>query len=297
MSNKPFDQGFKAVPETNPRGWLEAIGVLEPGEEAEVEAVPQELPASTVLLDVAMVVKPRRRSPFVAIFEAFARFRPVSLEQVVEYAKRADTKWPYDQRIYMVPLVEVAYPNDAPREIRRDKGDYQGLLKLRWLKPWELDAGRFLRYGETEFAAFTALCDATEEQRQEALRRLCREPGQMARYKSWGGLRYRERGTDAWNVLVERIDRMISREDMRESLAVQEWLEEGRTAGLAQGQTEGGRRTAEQLLRVALARFERIVLPSPIPDSVDVTALATEVLMANDEAAVRGALRRHGLIR
>lgn len=295
--SKPYDQAFKAMPEADPRGFAELMNLVEPDDPAVVELLPQELSVPTVSMDAGLIVHGER--PFIAIFEAFGRWRQRSLDQVMEYAKGADSKYSLPIRVYMVPLVRRALPRNPPRTAWREKGDYEIRVKLRWVRPWEIDAGKLLALERPEFAACTPLFRSTPEQEAEAVDRLRRTRSELARYRILGGLRYREKEAAQWPVFLERMNRMLLREDLRESLAVQEWLEEGRVEGRLEGRQEGLReahqKAGERFLRRTIARFPGIELPPVLPASLDLVELAEEAMMATDEAAARAVLASHGL--
>lgn len=293
---KPFDQAFKSLPEASTRGFLDVMGVLDPAIEAEVELLPQELVLPAVSMDVGLLVRPRGERPFIAIFEAFAVFRPRSLDQVLAYNKALDAKSEFLLRTCMVPLVERGCPRNALQLLTRDKGGYVQHLHLNWIRPWEIDAAVLLAQNKPEFDAWTAVFRSTAQQQQEAMRRLRSAPDAMARFKTLGGLRYRGKEYPFWKAFTERIDQMLTKEDLRESLAVQEWLEEGRKEGRKQGRQEGNRATAEQWLRTVLARFPGIALPAVLPASADLAKAAREVTFAPDESSARAVLTAHGLI-
>ena len=85
---------------------------------------------------------------------------------------------------------------------------------------------------------------------------------------------------------------MLTRAELRESLAVQEWLEEGRE----EGRQEGSRAAAEELLRSALRRFPSLTLPAELPAGLDVLQLARDIVAAPDETSARLVVAARGLI-
>jgi hypothetical protein len=298
-TRKPYDQAFKSMPEASPRGFAEAMGVLDPGDEADVEILPQEVALPTVAMDVGLLIRPRGQEAFVAIFEAFARFRPELFDQVIEYNKGLDSRLGMPMRTFMVPLIERALPPEPPALVTRRRGGFTLALELEWIRPWEVDAEVLLRQGRPEFDAWTVLCRRTPEQDEEAWRRLRAVRSEAVRYVTLGGLRYR--GNEAeWQLLLERRNRMLTKEDWRESLAVQEWLKEGRQEGRQQGRLEGrdeGRSEAMVgMIRKKIARFPGLRLPDPLPSTLDLAPLAEEIIMAPDEPSLRMVLRSHGLL-
>lgn len=86
---------------------------------------------------------------------ALVKFEERSLEHVLEYSKRADTRWDYDQLVFMVPLVESAYPRDPPLLTRRRKRAYRAELDLIRIRLWELDAGQLLKHRHPVFGTRT----------------------------------------------------------------------------------------------------------------------------------------------
>ena len=83
---------------------------------------------------------------------------------------------------------------------------------------------------------------------------------------------------------------MISRETMRESLAVQEWLEEGEQKGEQKGEVK---RARTDLLAVVEIRFPELDLHTEVESISDLnilTNLFRTVVKASSAAAVRSAI-------
>lgn len=155
-----------------------------------------------------------------------------------------------------------------------------------------------LAKGNPEFDAWTVLFRWSDEQQREVLLRLKDAPEQAARFRILGGLRYRGNEAAFWRGFVERMNEMLTKESFRESLAVQEWLAEGRMEGLQkglqegrlEGQTEGQLAVIEVILN---ARFPGLSAPAGIQDPAILTRLAADLLAAPDEQAARVVLARY----
>jgi hypothetical protein len=217
----------------------------------------------------------------------------------VEYNKALDSHHEFDQRTYMVPLIPHACPPNPPQRIEADKGGYGYFVNLNWIRPWEADGGLLLAQRQTPFDAWMALCRYTPEQETEALRRL-EAARNLLSFEILAGLKYRyEKDQTPWYALVKRIESMLTQEDMRESLAVQAWLEKGRQEGIHEGRQEGreeGRQAAaEAILRRALKHFPSVALPAQLPGHLDLVLLTQEIVDAPNESSVRDILRSHGL--
>jgi hypothetical protein len=135
----------------------------------------------------------------------------------------------------------------------------------------------------------------TRRQEDEVIARVKDRPQEAGLVRILGGMRYRK-NVGGWNEFVGRLNQMIRREVMRESLAVQEWLEEGRQ----EGRHEAGVQTARSaLLAVIEARFPGLGLHDTIGSISDfdlLTALIPVVAKAPDEAAVLRAIRKTGKV-
>ncbi len=87
---------------------------------------------------------------------------------------------------------------------------------------------------------------------------------------------------------------MLTKESFRESLAVQEWLAEGRMEGLQEGRLEGQTEGQLAVIEVILkARFPGLSAPAGIQDPAILTRLAADLLAAPDEQAARVVLARY----
>lgn len=296
---KPFDQAFKTLVDADARGFLDAVGVLPADADADVEALPQEVAVSAVAMDAGFVI--RRRSggdSRVVVFEAMSRFGRESLERVVWYNTGLAQKYRLPIDTYMVPLVRRACPDRIPGDSDAVFGGLRITVSLHWIRPWEIDAGVLLAKGNPEFDAWTVLFRWSDEQQREVLLRLKDAPEQAARFRILGGLRYRGNEAAFWRGFVERMNEMLTKESFRESLAVQEWLAEGRMEGLQkglqegrlEGQTEGQLAVIEVILN---SRFPGLSAPAGIQDPAILTRLAADLLAAPDEQAARVVLARY----
>ena len=88
-------------------------------------------------------------------------------------------------------------------------------------------------------------------QLDETMARLQAQTQGAPLFRILGGMRYRKNRAE-WIALLERMDQMIRPELLRESLAVQEWLEEGRAEGLERGVEKG---LYDSLIAILSAKF------------------------------------------
>lgn len=100
------------------------------------------------------------------------------------------------------------------------------------------------------------------------------------------------RKKQSWVALLERMKQMIRPELFLESLAVEDWKEEGRQEGRNEGRLLAGRNA---LLAIIHARFPSLDLARAIEYYTDATALQAlipKVATARDAAAVKRLLNR-----
>ena len=109
-------------------------------------------------------------------------------------------------------------------------GDVLVAVRLRWIKPWELDALLVLDRDLPELDPWAVLFNYSDVQLKEVVERLNNRPRDAGLFRILGGMRYRK-DVRFWKDLLERIDPVLTKESFRQSLAVQEWLEEGRKEG------------------------------------------------------------------
>ena len=277
---KSHDQAFKHVWETDTRAFLDINQVLAASEEADVELLRQEISVPPAALDAGCIIRQPGQSPRVVVFEALSKFMRESLDRVRRYGTRLVEKYDMPVYTYMVPLVQRACPLRPPRLVRLHRGGVHITVDLNWIRPWEIDAALLLKKRLPAFDAWSVLCRTTEPQLREAFRRLKAVPEEAARMRILGGLRYRGSEAGNWFSFVERMNQMLTRDDMRESLAVQEWLAEGREEGREAGELA--------ILNLILSkRFPSLTLPAgPYPDGF-LARLAERLIVAADEPAAR----------
>ena len=106
-------------------------------------------------------------------------------------------------------------------------------------------------------------------------------------------MRYRKKKQE-WMALLERMKQMIRPELFLESLAVEDWREEGRQEGRQEGRLEGRLIEAREALTAFIrARFPKLDMAS-IQSATDLHALNSvmpKIATARDEAAVKRLLR------
>ena len=147
---------------------------------------------------------------------------------------------------YQMPIrmLRVAYgeacacPARTPEFGRAEWGDVQVAVRIRWIKPWEIDAKAVLELNSPSLDPWAVLFRLSDVQMETVASRLKGRPRDAGLFRILGGMRYRK-NTGEWKKLLGRVNPMISREMMRESLAVQEWLDEGRQEGRQEGRARG----------------------------------------------------------
>jgi len=155
-------------------------------------------------------------------------------------------------------------------------GDVKVSTRLRWILPWTISAEALLAKGSEILDPWVILFQFTDPDLSEALTRLKSRKEDAALFRILGGMRYRK-NRSKWISLLGRIESMISRETMRESLAVQEWLDEGRVEGRMEGKVEGERSALITLLET---RFPPLGLDEAIQSINDLDALTKLIRLA-----------------
>ena len=184
-------------------------------------------------------------------------------------------------QVYVVPLIEEACPRRVPCEGRAVRGGVTVVARLHWVKPWLIDAQTVLDMKSVELDAWAILFKISRAQELEAVARVSGSKTAAPLFRILGGLRYRKR-SDEFRVLLERMAAMMNRELFRESLAVQEWLDEGKAAGVREG----------------FVKFLTFKFPNwPIPASLDsirdadvLSRLFDKATVTKDKAAMARAI-------
>ena len=287
-NTKRYDQAFKSLSDRNPRGLLDIFGVLPVEAEAEIEPLPRDLSMPPLAIDSAYCIQQRRRKPYIAVFEALTSWEQDLAERLACYGGLLGIKYRLPVHMYVLPLASHACPKEVPQRGKGKWGDVTLVSRLRWLKPWEIDGRVVLERGWPELDPWAVLFHLSEGQLDDVLGRLNADGrGEDASlFRILGGMRYR-RDKQTWTVLLERMKNMIRPELFLESLAVEDWREEGRQEGRQEGRLIEARDALTAIIR---ARFPRLDIDSSIQLTHDIQALQRlipEVAVARDEAAAK----------
>ena len=231
---KKYDAAFKSLSDADPRGLLDIFGVLPHGMDAEVEALPRDIAARPLVVDSGYFVRPAEGPEFLAVFEALTSWKPEIAGRLASYGAALGDKYKMPIRVYPLPMAPKACPKSPPEFGRAIWGDVEVSVRLRWIKPWEIDGSVVLQHRSETLDPWAVLFELTDAQKWEVVYRIKEHPQDAGTLRTLVGLRYRkiDRGWIEW---VERIDSVITKEKMRESTAVQEWLQEGRQEGREEG--------------------------------------------------------------
>lgn len=281
---KPYDQAFKFLSDADPRGLLDVLGVLPESVEASVEPLPRDIAARPLAVDAGYFVRPVGAPAFIAVFEALTTWKFEIGARLAAYGAFVGDRYKLPVRMYVLPLARYACPRRPPEMGRVRWGDVEVKIQLRWILPWKIDAGLLLAKGSTTLDPWVVLFHFTKPQLFEAVTRLIPRREDASLLRILGGMRYR-RDTKSWISLLGRIENMITRETLRESLAVQEWLSEGRV--------EGARGQAQAMLSKLLGkRFPRLKLDAEIQSINEVEVLNELISLAIDSKSAASLARK-----
>ena len=287
---KAYDQAFKSLSDADPRGLLDIFGVLPHGVEAEVEPLPRDIASRPLVIDTGYFVRPKKGRAFIAIFEALTSWKRDSGAKLASYGAGLGDRYRMPVRVYALPMARHACPAKTPSFGRAQWGDVLIATRIRWIKPWEMDAGVVLEHNSPTLDPWTVLFRFTDVQLREVGDRLKGRPTDAGLFRILGGMRYRK-NIGEWKRLLERINPMISREMMRESLAVQEWLEEGRVEGRDEGRVEEAQLA---LIEVIKARFPRLKVREGVESISELSVLNSLIPLvakARDAASIERVLQ------
>ncbi|MBL8230516.1 MAG: DUF4351 domain-containing protein [Bryobacterales bacterium] len=147
-------------------------------------------------------------------------------------------------------LVERGMPDEIPKAYHRSAGDSYRSFNLRVVKPWEIPARDALALERRSVLPWIPLMKATDEDHEEVARRLTQSQDRdlVARTSLMAGLRYGDR-----EKFFRRLQRMITREILKESWVYQqieaEGVEKGRQQGRQEGRQEGWLSAERHMLR------------------------------------------------
>lgn len=285
---KPYDQAFKSLSDRSPRELLDVFGVLPLEAEAEVESLPRDIAMRPLAIDTAFLIRRRRRKPYIAVFEAATSWEQDMAQRLACYGALIAIKYRIPVQMYVLPLAQHACPKHPPARGTAIWGGVRVDMKLNWIKPWEIDGRVILARGWPELDPWAVLFQLSPEQRDDVMERLNQDGrGQDASlFRLLGGMRYRK-SKQEWIALLERMKQMIRPGMFLESLAVEDWREEGRQ--------EGRLIEARHALTAFLhARFPKLDVAAAIQSSNDfkaLRALIPKVAVARDEDAVKRAMK------
>ena len=282
---KSFDQAFKALSDADPRSLLGIFGVLPIHAQAEVEPLPRDLSMRPLVIDSGYMVRRPGRKPYIVLFEAVTSWKIMIAERLAWYGAFLGHKYEVPVHVYVVPLTRESCPRRVPAQGLAVRGGVTVTARLHWIKPWEIDARIVLDLKSPTLDPWAVLFRVSDEQLIQTIGRL-KEHG-VPLFRILGGMRYRRREVE-WRTLLERMDQMIRPELLRESLAVQEWLAEGRVEG---------RVTAlrDSLTGVFQARFPGAAVPvtlNSISDAEVLSRLIPKVATAKDAQEVERLLEQ-----
>lgn len=282
---RPYDQAFKSLSDADPRALLDVLGVLPDSVEAIVEPLPRDIAARPLAVDAGYFVRPSGQAPFIAVFEALSSWKDELGVRLASYGAQLGDRYKMAIRMYVLPLAKHACPGTLPQSARVEWGDVQVATRLRWILPWEIDAGLLLAKHSATLDPWVILFRHSKNQLIEVVERLISRKEDAALLRILAGMRYRK-SVDEWISVLGSIDTMITRETMRESLTVQQWLHEGRV----EGQLDGERRRARAMLSTLLdKRFPNLALAAAIESIDDLSVLDelfTTALEANNATTI-----------
>ena len=282
---KSYDQAFKTLSDTDPRGLLEIFGVLPAHARAEVEPLPRDLSMRPLTIDSGYLVRRPGRKPYIVLFEAVTSWKAPITQRLAWYGAFLGHKYDLPVHVHVVPLTEDSCPRRVPSLGRAVRGGVTVTARLNWVKPWKIDGRVVLDLQSPELDPWAVLFQLSGAQLNEAMARLT-DRGEPL-FRILGGLRYRKRRVE-WQALLEGMDKMLNRELFRESIVVQELLEEGRVKGHEEG-------LRDSLVLIFNARFPGIPAPQSIRSISDHEALNRLLTLAAnspDAASVVRAIER-----
>ena len=293
MAENPrkYNTAFKSLSDADPRGLLDIFGVLPHGAEAEVEPLPRDIAARPLVVDSGYFVRPAKGAPFIAVFEALTSWKPEIGGRLASYGAALGDKYKMRIRVYPLPMAPQACPKNPPAFGRATWGDVEVVVRLRWIKPWKINASVVLDRRSVPLDAWAVLFERNDVQTDEILARLMTHRDDFGTFRILGGLRY---GNDdsGWEDLVRRIESMLTRDQMRESRAVQEWLQEGRQEGRQEGEARG---TRFALVTFIEGRFPNLKVRDEVESISDLDllhSLFSTIVKAPNSAAVLRAIRK-----
>jgi predicted transposase YdaD len=302
MATKPYDQAFKLLAEQDAEALLLLLGVLKPGQRAEIEVLPREVSVAATLPDQPYRVRIEQREEIIHI-EAQTRWEDNLPERLVDYDPRLWLRYKLPLRCYILLLTPRRLPDRLPTSIKIDAGDLQIKLKIRVIKLWEMSARKILAMKRKNLLPFVPLMNGGWEELEQGAARLneVTDAGQKlelsSHFLSLGGLRYNR--AELLDLVWRKT--MIPWEQLQESSFVQFVLEKGEEKGLAKGLAKGraeGRAEArtktflEVIREMAAKRFPGLALGPELEAIQDAEVLHQLCLQIGDFADAESLQRR-----
>ncbi len=262
---KPYDEAFKSLADEDPRGLLDLLGILPLQVEAEVEPLERELVGDPMFVDQMYRVRLSDGQEWIAHFESESWYR----SDIRERMGWCGVGVAYKMRVPIVSVLLLLAPHGVPAEVAEkgewDLGDIRIHYRFRVIRLWEVDCREVLDKERKALYPWVVLMRSTEQDRQEALRRIrmMGEPNLAANYAILGGLRYGK--DEGWKQFLERTELMIREEILEQSMAVQHWMQKGESKGREQGLEQGLEKGREEGRLEEARRLVRAVWEGRFP--------------------------------
>jgi predicted transposase YdaD len=290
MATKPYDQAFKLLAEQDAEALLLLLGVLKPGQKAEIEILPREVSVAATLPDQPYLVRTEMKEEVIHI-EAQTRWEDNLPQRLVDYDPRLWLRYKLPIRCYVLLLTARRLPDKLPTSVKIDAGDLQIKLKLKVIKVWEMSARKILAMKRENLLPFVPLMRGGWEELEQGAARLNDVVDQgkklelSSHFLSLGGLRYNRQE------LLDLVWRktMIPWEQLQESSFVQFVMEKGQE----KGRVEGRAKTFIEVIReLAAKRFPGLALGRELDAIQDVEVLHQLCLQVDDFADAASLQRR-----
>ena len=304
--SKPYDNVFKRLAETDPRGLLDVFGRLPLSVKATVRDVPRELTPPSLEIDQAYFIHARGKT-WIEHFEAYTHVPGNVNETVTKYSVGLALK--YRERVHSNLL--LLKPVYAPRrELGRceiELGSAKITATFNVIRVWEIDAKQALSLDRAHLNPWVPLMKATRAEIVEAAQRVSAsgDDDLSSQFQLLGGLRYRK---DRWKCCLKGLYPMLSERILKQSsyweILSDEVREksraEGRTEGRTEGRAEGYQTGTVEGLRLAIRgilkeRFPRLASNSALARIDTVPALENllhSLVRAKNEAAAAAEIRK-----
>ncbi len=256
----PYDGGFKLLAEDYPELLLRLLGIVGPGEKAQITSVLRELQLDPVQIDHAYILD----KATIVHFEAITSWDTRRIGRLALYHFLLRQRYSLRVVSHVVLMAEKYSPKSLPeRLVYEDEDGLRVEAPYRVIRLWEIDsAAAFEPEGEPLLPWVPLLKGgaAEFERAAQAIEHLVDNPKPpheprvlMSHLATMAALRYDKKAVKEFLRGLER-KVMFSIDAFKVSWLYQEGLEEGKAEGKAVGKAEGlldGKRSA---LRLALAR-------------------------------------------